>query len=402
MKKVAIIGSGTAGAALALMLHKSGEYKVEVFERETNPKPIGSGILLQLTGVKILSDLGLGEKLNYYGEPIKGFEGREKDGKKLFDLDFLKHSGKTGLGISRGALFSLLHEALDEHNITLYKGHEIVQIASHGENASIYTKTGQLYEGYNLIVAASGASSVLRENILETKVSKRQKWAAIWTKIPYPDDVFDGKISHVYKGTKRFLGFMPIGRAYGKEDVKMVNVFWSVRFDKGKELIKKGKAHFKQTLIDFAPEYREILQRIDEVDEDEIVLAPYYDSKISPQFHKRIAFIGDIAHAMSPQLSQGASFALLDAKSLAESLFKYKDTKTALKHFYKKRRTQINYYYYTSKITTSLYQSDKKIAWIRNTFLSWLLKIPFFANIVTETVLGYRKGLFTKLNKDQY
>ena len=73
IKRIAIIGSGTAGASLALMLNRYPQFQVEVFERELNPKPVGSGILLQLTGIKILQSLGLGEKLDFYGVPIKGF-----------------------------------------------------------------------------------------------------------------------------------------------------------------------------------------------------------------------------------------------------------------------------------------------------------------------------------------
>lgn len=402
IKRIAIIGSGTAGASLALMLNRYPQFQVEVFERELNPKPVGSGILLQLTGIKILQSLGLGEKLDFYGVPIKGFSGREKNGKEVFNIDFLKYSKKTGLGISRGVLFSILHESLRENGIILHEGKEITQFDTSKEKASIYSADGSKYEGYDLIVAASGAGSMLREDLTVTKISRRQKWAAIWTKVPYPVDVFDSRIYHKYKGAKRFLGFMPIGKAYDNPETNLVNVFWSVRFDEGQKMKEKGKAYYKQTLLDFAPEFASIIDEIDNLKEEDIVLAPYFDSKITPQYYKRVAFIGDIAHAMSPQLSQGASFALLDAQSLAKALIKHENIDKALKVFYKKRKLQVNYYYYTSKITTMFYQSDKKIAWLRNSVLSWILKIPLFAKMVTETVLGYRKGVFSKLKKGEY
>ncbi|TIW40604.1 MAG: FAD-dependent oxidoreductase, partial [Mesorhizobium sp.] len=55
---IAIAGAGPAGPATALHLNRSGHH-VTVFERFDEPKPVGSGLILQPTGLSALAELGL-------------------------------------------------------------------------------------------------------------------------------------------------------------------------------------------------------------------------------------------------------------------------------------------------------------------------------------------------------
>ena len=49
-RHIAIVGYGTAGQALALLLSRDG-HAVEVFERAPQLGPVGAGFLLQPTGL---------------------------------------------------------------------------------------------------------------------------------------------------------------------------------------------------------------------------------------------------------------------------------------------------------------------------------------------------------------
>ena len=48
--QIGIVGAGPAGLAAALFLHRSG-HRVTVLERFEAPRPLGSGLILQPTGL---------------------------------------------------------------------------------------------------------------------------------------------------------------------------------------------------------------------------------------------------------------------------------------------------------------------------------------------------------------
>lgn len=73
--KVAVVGSGTAGASAALLLARDG-HEVEIFERVPDPRPVGAGILLQPLGQRILDTLGLGDELAAASTAVRRIEGR--------------------------------------------------------------------------------------------------------------------------------------------------------------------------------------------------------------------------------------------------------------------------------------------------------------------------------------
>lgn len=60
--RVAVVGCGTAGPAVALMLHRDG-HQVTLLERVARPGPVGAGILLQRLGQEILARIGLAATL---------------------------------------------------------------------------------------------------------------------------------------------------------------------------------------------------------------------------------------------------------------------------------------------------------------------------------------------------
>ena len=71
----------------------------------------------------------------------------------------------------------------------------------------------------------------------------------------------------------------------------------------------------------------------------------------------RLVFLGDAAHAMSPQLGQGVNMALLDAEALAEALATQRDIDGALQHYRRRRRDHLAVYQRLSRWLTPLFQS---------------------------------------------
>ena len=63
MLEIAVCGCGPAGLAAALLLSRGG-HRVRIFERFDTPRPVGSGLILQPTGLGVVAEMGLiGETL---------------------------------------------------------------------------------------------------------------------------------------------------------------------------------------------------------------------------------------------------------------------------------------------------------------------------------------------------
>ena len=118
----AIVGCGTAGLASALFLHAAG-VDVTLFEQFESPRPLGAGILLQPTGLAVLSELGLLERALERGARIDHILGTAVSGRKVLDVGYhrLSRHGSSrlasglehfGLGIHRGTLFDAGHGEL--------------------------------------------------------------------------------------------------------------------------------------------------------------------------------------------------------------------------------------------------------------------------------------------------
>ncbi len=396
--KIAVVGSGVAGASSALFFSSKG-HDVTVFEREKNPRPVGAGIMLQPPGIKILEELGLSQKVLALGTPIHQMEGFTRNGRKVIDLS-LKQGPLCGLGLHRGALFSLLHEELKDKELPLILGAEIVGLEEkEGGKKTIRCKEGNIYEGFDLVIVANGASSKLREDLKITRISKRQTWGAIWTKVAHDNSELKNSIHQIYHKSKKMLGFMPIGKT-SPDSEEYVNIFWSIRMDKSEEWQKAGLEKWKKEVLELAPEYKVLIDKITSM--EQLTVAPYHDVTLSPSHSNRVVFIGDSAHAMSPQLSQGTSFALLDAKVLSEMVEAHQDIDKALAAYSVERKKQVGYYQTMSRLVTPLFQSDYKVDWFRDYVFKQLCGMRWTSKIVSSTILGYRESLFRNLNDEYY
>src|SRR5262249_37158210 len=129
--RIAIVGYGTAGQAAAIFLARDG-HDVEVFERSPELKPVGAGFLLQPTGLGVMSRLGLREAAIARGARIERLHGANAAGRMIMDMRYADHAPKSfGLGMTRGALFALLHAAC-VHAARIHTGARIERTSEDG------------------------------------------------------------------------------------------------------------------------------------------------------------------------------------------------------------------------------------------------------------------------------
>src|SRR4051812_1093268 len=105
--RVAVAGLGTAGASVALLLARQG-HDVTVFEQTPALKPVGAGVLLQPSGQRALSAMGLLESVIAHAEPIERLIAFKSSGKLLDDLAYGELSPDClAYGLHRADLFNV-------------------------------------------------------------------------------------------------------------------------------------------------------------------------------------------------------------------------------------------------------------------------------------------------------
>ena len=110
---IGVAGAGPAGLAAALFLSRAG-HRVEILERFDTPAPVGSGLLMQPTGLTVLAALGLFDTIQTLGNRIDRLHGADAvSGRTVLDVRYdAAPGGRYGLAVQRAALFDTLHDAL--------------------------------------------------------------------------------------------------------------------------------------------------------------------------------------------------------------------------------------------------------------------------------------------------
>jgi 2-polyprenyl-6-methoxyphenol hydroxylase-like FAD-dependent oxidoreductase len=86
VKPLEIAGWGSAGLAPAAALKRIG-HKIHLFDQFDDPRPLGSGLMMQPAGLDALDWLGLGDHLRSLGAPIDRLYGRDiHSGRVVLDV----------------------------------------------------------------------------------------------------------------------------------------------------------------------------------------------------------------------------------------------------------------------------------------------------------------------------
>gem|GEM_PF-167296 len=314
---VAIVGCGSAGPAAALYLHRAGHH-VQVFERAPELLPVGAGFLLQPTGLAVLDELGLRAAVVDRGAPVSRLLCTTQSGARLLDLHYDElQTGLRGIGVHRATLLAALTQALADDRIPLHLGADVHDITVDQRRAHLHLADGDRRGSFDLVIVADGARSALRTRCAPPHKATRYPWGALWFVGLDEANQYGGQLHQIVSGTRRMAGFLPTGRAPG-DNRNLVSLFWSVQLDAVDALRAAGLDAWKQQVLRLAPLAQAIVEQIHDI--DQLTLAPYMDVRMKPWNRGPVLFIGDAAHATSPQLGQGVNLALQDARAIAAAV----------------------------------------------------------------------------------
>ncbi|MER9297646.1 FAD-dependent monooxygenase [Mesorhizobium sp. M0621] len=375
---------------MALYLKRAG-HRVTVFERFEEPKPVGSGLILQPTGLTVLADLGLLDDILALGSRIDRLHGADAStGRTVLDVRYdAQRGGRFGLAVHRAALFGVLYRAAQREKIAIETGVEIEALET-GERATLTCGNGRRTGPFDLVVDASGSRSKLRRSVGTPSEPRPLIYGAFWASLTWRGEDFDEHaLLQRYDKASVMIGVLPIGRPEPGAE-RMAAFFWSLKPADVERVRAVGLDAWKERLVALWPECEAYTSQIG--DFDQLSLARYGHHTMKLPAGRRLAIIGDAAHSTSPQLGQGANMALLDAAALSHALARMASVEAALEAYAKARRWHVRVFQALSLAFTPFYQSDSiALPFIRDRLVATVAKIPpapqFLASMVAGTVI---------------
>ncbi|MFI6870002.1 FAD-dependent monooxygenase [Nocardia sp. NPDC050406] len=131
-----VIGAGIGGLATAKALRDKG-WHVEILERSTHSTALGSGLSIAPNAVHALRRLGLDSAFFGKGRRLDGLEARLHSGTRVMRVDSAALTTKYGEGlyaVERAELHRLLLESIED--VPLHLGRRVIGVATDGPRAA--------------------------------------------------------------------------------------------------------------------------------------------------------------------------------------------------------------------------------------------------------------------------
>jgi 2-polyprenyl-6-methoxyphenol hydroxylase-like FAD-dependent oxidoreductase len=328
-RKAIIIGGGIGGVTAAIALKRAG-LDVTVYERAEELLEVGSGLPLWTNALRTLHVLELTDALEKLGVQVTSVRVSTWKGDTLTDTSNDKHLKKLGtitIVVHRAELLTLLLKTLGEENVQL--GMTCVGFTQDATGVTAKFANGQEVRG-DVLIGADGIHSVIRTQLFGL-IKPNYVGYTCWRGLAHTTRT--GLETWAWgKGCQFGITPMSQGRAY-----------WFVQkyAPEGEE---DNSDERKNRLLEMFHDWHDPIPAVIEATaETDILRNDIFELKHLHQWsHDRITLLGDAAHAMTPNLGQGACQAIEDAVALADCLKDTTDISEALKNYERRRITRTN------------------------------------------------------------
>jgi 2-polyprenyl-6-methoxyphenol hydroxylase-like FAD-dependent oxidoreductase len=320
-RRAEIVGGGFAGLTAACALARRG-WRVRLHERADRLRTAGAGINVYENGLRVLEALDACDETIADGARHLVRETRDQHDRLLSTHPWTLRV----FGVLRQRMIDALAAAARRAGAEILTGSEGASATPEGE---LTLASGERRRA-DLIVAADGVNSRIRDSLGLIEKRRYLPDGCIRILIPKVDaaEATDGRTIEYWSGNRRFL-YNPCSSTH------LYLAFTMLHADSPARAVPVDKALWSRAFPHLAP----LIARIGEVaryDRFEYIRLKRWSAG-------RVAVIGDAAHAIPPNIGQGAGCAMMNALALGVYLDRESDIVRALDAWERAERPLTNH-----------------------------------------------------------
>lgn len=349
MARVLVVGGGIGGLTAALCLHARG-HDVTVFESVREPRELGVGINLLPHSVRVLHDLGLADALDASAVRTRELRFYSEDGVLIWSEARGVDAGNPWpqYSVHRGRLQMLLLAAARQRlgAERIRTGHHLLDLEQ--DDGEVRATFGDKATGApvgiaagEVLIGADGLHSAVRRRLVPGEGPPRYAGLMLWRGSVETEPFLDGRTMFMAGHERLKAVVYPISPPDPATGRALVN--WVAERPVPVEL-DNADWNREADPADFAPWFHD--WRWDWIDLPALFEAtpvcyefPMVDrDPLDRWTDRRVTLLGDAAHPMRPNGSNGASQAVLDGEALALALSETGSPVEALQRYESERR----------------------------------------------------------------
>ncbi|MEV6032442.1 FAD-dependent monooxygenase [Nonomuraea sp. NPDC052116] len=362
--RVVVVGAGLGGVAAAVGLHRLG-HEVTLFERGAELREAGTGIVVMPNGLRALDAVGLADDVR--GHVMHATLGGLRDwrGRPLLITDLARAQQEVGTPaiIDRAELHRALRAPLPPGLVRTATPVERLEPDPAGVSV---ISDGKPAARADAVIAADGIGSKLRAQLFPGHPGLRRTGridlrGMLARPAGLATDLLAGQL--VDRRSGAMFGLFPVG-----ED----RLYWFT--DSVLHGTPPDAYEARRQMLSLMADWHPLVTAlIEATPPDDIYVDPIARlAEPLPSYAAgRIAFLGDAAHAMPPDLGQGASQAFEDAAALTRHLTGAEpaDVAERLLRYDAERRPSANRIMRAASRQSRLTSQTGLAAWLRDTLL---------------------------------
>jgi len=379
-----VVGGGIGGLSLAQELGLAG-LPVVVLERAPKLATVGAGIIMNPNAMGVLEANGLARCVRSRSSAYLARETFDQRGQPLAIRDYRPLYAEGRLAIGALCHRAHLHECLSDGLPagTVHLDTRLVALEAGPDGVRVGTESGQTFAG-DVLVGADGIRSAVRARFFGAN-----------------DPVYLGYRSHRFvvenrDGLEHFTEFLGHGKRVGLVPIGGGQLYVWTTFNSPRESRAWGLESVKALQSMFGEftdsRVRQALGGLESI--DGVVCTDIEEVHQAAWARGRVALLGDAAHALTPNMGQGAGMAMEDAAVLADELSRAArgetDAPAALTSYVARRRLRVETIVRLSRQIGEEGQLSGTLAcWLRNRRVSREGRSPERTRAALERLLAW-------------